>query len=203
MSVPRRSGRRPGDPDTRSTILDAARELFARNGVDKTSVRAIAADAGVDPALVHHYFGTKNALFLAAVQIPIDPATILEPLASTPVEELGPALVRGILGVWDGESQPALIALIKANLSAPDAGLLRTFVAEIVLGHLRPRVDEPAGSAASRTVLAASQIVGLLIMRYVVRLEPLASASRDDLAATVGVTLQRYLTGDLPTLPQP
>ena len=102
----KRPGRPPGTSDTRERILVSARELFARNGIDKTSIRAIAADADVDPALVHHYFGTKTQLFAAAIHIPIDPMQIIGPLRQIPVEEIGytlPSLLLAAVGLRDGE----------------------------------------------------------------------------------------------------
>lgn len=190
----RRSGRRPGEPDTRGAILSSARELFARDGFDKTSVRAIAGSAGVDAALVHHYFGTKHKLFLEAVAIPIDPAIILGELDSTPVEELGTQLIRVVLGVWDSGLRTAGVALLKTNLAAPDAGMIRSFLANIVLANIAGRIDD---DGELRTSLVATQMLGLIVTRYIVELEPIASMPVDDVAAKVGPTLQRYLTGTL------
>ncbi|NMO00571.1 TetR/AcrR family transcriptional regulator [Gordonia sp. TBRC 11910] len=190
----RRSGRRPGDPDTKGAILDSARELFARDGFDKTSVRAIAADAGVDAALVHHYFGTKHKLFLDAVAIPIDPTVILGQLNSVDVHDLGAHLLRTVLGIWDGELQSAGVALLKTNLAAPDSAMIRSFIAEIILTNIATRIDDDTDV---RTSLLASQMLGVLVTRYVIRLEPIASMSVDDVVAKVGPTLQRYLTGEL------
>ncbi|MFW0791303.1 TetR family transcriptional regulator [Gordonia sp. CPCC 205333] len=190
----RRSGRRPGDPDTRGAILHGARELFARDGFDKTSVRAIASAAGVDAALVHHYFGTKHKLFLEAVAIPVDPAEILAELSSVDVEHLGVQLIRVVLGVWDGELRSAGVALLKTTLAAPDAGIIRSFLGEIILTNIAQRVED---DAEIRTSLLATQMLGLIVTRYVVELEPIASMPLDDVARKVGPTLQRYLTGEL------
>jgi AcrR family transcriptional regulator len=99
----KRPGRPPGTSDTRDRILECARELFARNGITNTSIRSIAAGAGVDPALVHHYFGTKTQLFAAAIEIPIDPMSIIGPLKEVPVDQLGRALPSLLLPLWDSE----------------------------------------------------------------------------------------------------
>ncbi|GAB17123.1 putative TetR family transcriptional regulator [Gordonia effusa NBRC 100432] len=190
----RRSGRRPGDPDTRGAILTSARELFARDGFDKTSVRAIASAAGVDAALVHHYFGTKHKLFLEAVAIPVDPVEILAELNSVDVKHLGVQLIRVVLGVWDGELRSAGVALLKTTLAAPDAGIIRSFLSEIILTNIADRLDD---NAAVRTSLLATQMLGLIVTRYIVQLEPIASMPLDEVAQKVGPTLQRYLTDDL------
>src|SRR6266566_170590 len=96
-----RTGRRPGNQDTREAILAAAREAFAERGYDRVSIRAIATSAGVDPALVHHYFGTKDQLFLATVDAPIDPGEILPKILAGERDELPERLVRTFLSVWD------------------------------------------------------------------------------------------------------
>src|SRR5690606_13913593 len=100
----------PGTSDTRDRILVCARELFARNGITNTSIRAIAAGAGVDPALVHHYFGTKTQLFAAAIEIPIDPMSIIGPLKEVPVDQLGRALPSMLLPLWDSELGKGFVA---------------------------------------------------------------------------------------------
>ncbi|MGH3543790.1 MAG: TetR/AcrR family transcriptional regulator, partial [Mycobacterium sp.] len=123
----RRPGRPPGASDTREQILAVARELFARSGFDKTSIRSVAAGAGVDSALVHHYFGTKERLFTAAIRIPIDPMAVLGPLREAPVEELGHKLPSVLLPLWDSELGSVVVATIRSLLSGADIGLVRTF----------------------------------------------------------------------------
>ncbi|EUA24116.1 bacterial regulatory s, tetR family protein [Mycobacterium xenopi 4042] len=115
----RRPGRPAGSSDTRERILKSARELFARNGIHKTSIRAVAAAAGVDSALVHHYFGTKERLFAAAVRIPIDPMEIIGPLREVPVDDLGYQLPATLLPLWDSELGAGVIATIRSVLPAP------------------------------------------------------------------------------------
>jgi AcrR family transcriptional regulator len=196
---PKRPGRPRGTSDARERILANARELFARNGIDKTSIRAIAAASGVDSALVHHYFGTKQQLFTAAIKLPIDPMTILVPLRDTPVEELGHVLPSILLPLWDSEMGAALIATIRSLLAGSDVSLIRSFLQEIITAEVAPRIDNPPGSGRLRVQFVASQLVGVVMARYIIGLEPFASLPAERVAATIAPTLQRYLTGDLPT----
>jgi AcrR family transcriptional regulator len=198
----RRSGRRPGKQDTREAILAAAREVFAERGSDGASIRAIATSAGVDPALVHHYFGTKEQLFTATVQPPIDPAALIPKIiAGGPVEQLGERLVETFLGVWEHPvSGPAFEAVLRgAFANRLSAKLLREFFAVQILRralHNLGTIVDPA-EVPLRANLIASQLFGLAVIRYVFRFEPLASLPRDAVVATVAPTLQRYLTGEL------
>lgn len=199
MSRASRRGRRPGAPDTRSAILDAAREHFAGAGFSGTTIRAVAADAGVDPALVHHYFGSKDELFVAALQLPVDPRVVLAPVVAAGPESAGEGLLRAMLGVWDQpENRLPLVAVIRSVLEPTGRRLLSE-------GFL-PVVIEPIGVALGidhpdvRMPLVASQVVGLIMLRYVLDAEPLASMSTDDVVAAYAPTLQRYLTGELPFL---
>lgn len=194
----RRGGRRPGSPDTRGQVLESARNLFAESGFAGTSVRAVAEAAGVDAALVHHYFGTKRELFLAAIDIPLDPEKLLAALTSVPRDRLGDTLVRAVIGFWDGDHQQAGIALLKAQVADPDSTVLRTFLGDIVTGALTVNAALDPADAATRTALAAGQIGGILLLRYIVRLEPIASMTLDQLAAHIGPTVQHYLTDPLP-----
>ncbi|GAB2568409.1 TetR/AcrR family transcriptional regulator [Nocardia heshunensis] len=196
-----RSGRRPGNSGTRAAILDAARTRFAAVGFDKASIRSIATAAAVDPALVHHYFGTKHELFAAALELPIDPQEILDRFALVPVEELGETIIRTVVTIWDSEIGVPTIAVFRSLLASDDPALARTFLLDIVLKSIRPRVDSPPGTGAKRAALAASQLAGLLVTRKILRVEPIASMPIEELAATVGPTLQRYFTADLPLEP--
>ncbi|WP_067548482.1 TetR/AcrR family transcriptional regulator [Nocardia crassostreae] len=193
-----RSGRRPGQSGTRTAILDAARARFAEVGFDKASIRSIARAAGVDPALVHHYFGNKKELFSAAIELPIDPDFVLKQVAAAPLHELGETIVRTVVGVWDSPIGVPAVAAFRTLLGSGDPALARAFLLEIVLKDVQIRVDSPRGTGRKRAVLAASQLAGLLVTRKMLQLEPLASMPIDELTATVGPTLQRYLTGDLP-----
>ncbi|MFC3500395.1 TetR family transcriptional regulator [Micromonospora krabiensis] len=195
----RRTGRRPGNPDTREAILDAARAAFAERGFDAASIRAIAATAGVDPALVHHYFGSKDQLFLAAMQAPVDPRELLPKVLAGDRDGLGERLVRMFLGVWDSPAGTAGVALLRSAVSNEwTARLLREFLTTQVLRRVLDHLDVAPAELPLRGSLVASQLIGLAMMRHVIRLEPVASASPETLAATVGPTVQRYLTGDLP-----
>lgn len=197
----KRPGRPAGSSDTRERILSSARELFARNGIDNTSIRAIAAAAGVDSALVHHYFGTKQQLFAAAIHIPVDPMVVLEPIRRTPIEELGHVLPMLLIPLWDSEMGDSLIATIRSLLTGSDVSLLRSFLQEVIVAEVAPRVDHPAGTGPIRVQFVASQLIGIIMARYIVRLEPFASLPPEQIAKTIAPNLQRYLTGELPELP--
>ena len=192
-----RRGRRPGAPDTRAAILDAAREHFAAAGYGGPSIRAVAAAAGVDAALVHHYFGTKDDLFLAALELPIDPRSALLPVVEGGPEGAGERLLRTFLGVWDDErNQPSLLALVRGLAEPGGQRLLRDGVLQMVLTPVGRGLglDDPE----RRMALVASQMVGIVILRYLLRAEPLASMDPEELVAVYAPTLQRYLTGPVP-----
>lgn len=204
----RRSGRRPGKQETREAILAAARTGFAERGYDGASIRAIATSAGVDPALVYHYFGTKEQLFLATVQPPIDPSELMPKLIAGGVDGLGERLVRTFLSIWeDPVSGPAFAAVLRgAFASGQSATLVREFFAVQVLRramrHLATVID-PA-EVPLRATLVASQLFGLAVIRYILKFEPLASAPVETVVAAAAPNLQRYLTGRLrPTDPDP
>ncbi|KDF01974.1 TetR family transcriptional regulator [Mycolicibacterium aromaticivorans JS19b1 = JCM 16368] len=196
----KRPGRPPGTSDTRERILANARELFARNGIDKTSIRSIAAAAGVDSALVHHYFGTKEQLFAAAINIPIDPMAVLAPLRDTPVDELGRVLPSILLPLWDSEMGNGLIATMRSLLAGADVTLVRSFFQEVITTEVGRRVDNPPGTGRLRVQFVASQLVGVVMARYIIGLEPFASLTPGQISETIAPTLQRYLTGELPSL---
>jgi AcrR family transcriptional regulator len=198
----RRTGRRPGKQDTREVILAAAREVFAERGYDGASIRAIATGAGVDPALVHHYFGTKEQLFVATVKPPINPAELIPKIiADGTVDGLATRLLETFLSVWEHPvSGPAFEALLRgAFANRLSARLMREFFAVQVLRralHNLGTVIDPA-EVPLRATLVASQLFGLATVRYVLKFEPLASAPRETVIAAVAPNLQRYLTGEL------
>lgn len=194
----RRRGRPPGHSDTRERILTSARDLFANRGFAGTSVRAIAAAAGVDSALVHHYFGTKQQLFAAAIDAPVDPMTILVPLRELPLDELGHRLPAMLLPLWDSEAGAGLLATMRTLLTGGDVPLARSFFRDIVVAELAERADDPPGSGVVRAEFVASQLMGIVVARYIVGLEPMASLPADAVVAMIGPTLQRYLSGELP-----
>ncbi|MBI3225156.1 MAG: TetR/AcrR family transcriptional regulator [Mycolicibacterium cosmeticum] len=196
----KRPGRPPGASDTRERILESARELFSRNGFDKTSIRAIATAAGVDGALVHHYYGTKQQLFAAAIHIPIDPMQVIGPLRETPVEEIGLMLPSLLLPLWDSELGKGFIATLRSLIGGADVTLVRSFLQEVITVEVGSRVDNPPGSGPIRVQFVASQLVGVVVARYILELEPFASLPPESIAKTIAPNLQRYLTGELPSL---
>ena len=179
-------------------MLTAAREAFAERGFDGATIRGIATAAGVDPALVHHYFGNKDKLFLAAVDAPADPAELLPAILAAPQDQLGAAVVRMLLHVWDGPARPAGLALLRSAVSNEwTAKLLREFLVSRVLRKVVSTLGFDPDVRAARASLVASQLIGLVMTRYVLKLEPLASASHDSIVAAIGPNVQRYLTGDI------
>jgi AcrR family transcriptional regulator len=195
----RRRGRRPAGEDRRGDILAAARAEFGARGFDATTIRGVARAAGVDPRLVHHYFDGKDALFVAAFELPVRPQQLLASvLAGADDDSIGPRLVRLFTTVWDtADGRQRIVALVSAA-SASEAGarMLREFLVREVFARIVARLgsDDPE----LRDALAASQMMGLAVARYVVRLEPLASADPDLVVALVGPTIQQYLSGPLP-----
>lgn len=194
----RRPGRRPGTPDTRSRILDSARVRFARNGYDKVTVRAVAADAGVDAALIHHYFGTKKQLFIASIQLPVDPEQIVRRVRDAPTDEMGTVLAGLILNLWESPQRHAFIALFRSAMAGDEIDLIRNFFLQVVLHEIAPRVDEPAGSGPVRVQLVVSQLMGVLAARHILELDAIARVPVADLVDMIAPTLQRYLKGPLP-----
>jgi AcrR family transcriptional regulator len=174
--------------------------MFARNGIGNTSIRSIAASAGVDPALIHHYFGSKEQLFAAAVHIPIDPMQIIGPLREVPAENLGLMLPSLLLPLWDSEIGAGFIATMRSLLAGDDVGLVRSFIQDVITVEVGSRVDDPPGSGAIRVQFVASQLVGVVMARYILELEPFKSLPVQQVAETIAPNLQRYLTGDLPGL---
>ncbi len=194
----RRTGRRPGSADTRGRILDSARHAFGERGFEQTSVRQVAASAGVDPALVHHYFGSKQRLFVAAMEFPVDPAVVLPRLlADGPRDELGERFVGFVVGIWDRpDVRPLVTGVVRSAVTDPmAAGMARQLLAEGPLLALAAAIDRP--DAQLRATLASSHMMGVAMARYVLEVEPLASMSPEDLATLVGPSVQRYLVGDL------
>jgi AcrR family transcriptional regulator len=190
-------GRRPGSADTRLLILVAARGAFADRGFDGATVRDVAARAGVDPALVLHYFGSKQALFVAAMQFPVDLQAMVRRLLGGPVDEIGERYVRFVLDIWDDPAtRSVMLGIVRSATTDPvAAAMLRRIVSEGPVLTLAAALDRP--DATLRATLAGSQVVGLIMVRYVIGVEPLASAAEDVLVRTLGATIQHYLTGDL------
>lgn len=189
----RRPGRRPGGADTRGTVLDAARSEFAAHGYEKTSMRGIARAAGVDAALLHHYFGTKQQLFVAALEFPINPELIAQLILTGDRSQAGPRVVRFALTLWDDPPvRERLLAVLRtAATSEQLSALFRGFVEHELVTRMSAALgDERAGL---RVELVMSQVIGLAMARYVFRVEPLASAGVEELVELIGPALQRYL----------
>ncbi|MBB5155768.1 TetR/AcrR family transcriptional regulator [Saccharopolyspora phatthalungensis] len=193
---PKRRGRRRSGADTKAALLTAAREIFTEQGYDAATVRAIAGRAGVDPAMVNHWFGGKAGLFTAAVRIPINPDDDVPQLLAGGPEQLAERMLRRFLSAWDNAGGGQFVALMRSIATHDNAvTMLREFIQSVVFMRLIKTLgtDQPELRAA----LCGAQIVGLGMARYVVRLEPLASADHDVVVATIGPNLQRYLTGDI------
>lgn len=192
-----RAGRRGGDADTRGTILAAARSLFAADGYDATSLRAIARAADVDPALVHHYFDGKSDVFASAFSLPLSPDEVLPQLTAAPPDQLGERIVRLFLEVWNGPGAEHLAGILRSSLTHDGAAAM---LPEYMIGTLLEGVvgtlgvDEPRRRAA----LCATQLVGLAVLRQVIGFAPLRELDDEDLVAWVGPVLQGYLTGPTP-----
>lgn len=198
---PRRRGRPPRTegaadaPAARDRILTAARNEFAERGYDKTSIRGIAKAAGVDPALVHHYFGTKDQIFGAAVELIFAP-TLAAPDAvhGGSREGAGERMARFMFGVWENPVTrlPLLAVMRSALTNEAAAAVLRGMIERRLL--LRMVVELHVPNPEFRAQLAAGHMIGIAMLRYVIRMEPMASAPVEDIVAMVGPTLQRYLT---------
>lgn len=196
---PRRRGRpsrteAKTGPDARTRILEAARTEFSERGYDKTSVRGIAKAAGVDAALVHHYFGTKDEVFAAAIELSFEPALVIPDILGSSTEGLGERLAGYFIEVWENPvSRAPLLAIMRSAMTHEAAAkVLRVFVLRRLLDRIADQLDVP--DATFRAELAASHMVGIAVLRYVIQAEPLASADPQKIIAMVGPTLQRYLT---------
>ncbi len=198
-----KTGRRRGDSGTRQAILDAARDQFGKCGYDATTIRAIAATASVDPALVMHFFRSKDGLFAACVRWPFDPTEELPRLLANGPEGIGEALVRLFVRTWDQEAgRNPIVALLRAAMTQESAErLLREFVTNELLVPLARSLN--IDNALLRASLGASQLLGLGIARYVLRVEPLATIDAEIAVACIAPAVQAHLTGPLPALSEP
>ncbi|MEZ3159436.1 TetR family transcriptional regulator [Microbacterium sp. BWT-B31] len=194
----RRRGRPTGGAsDARADILAAATAEFGELGYDGATIRSIADRAGADPALVHHYFGTKSDLFAAVVDVPVNPARALHAAIGTDLDTAGERIVRFVLELWDERAfRQRGVALLRGVIgSRRTSSLVMGFLSRELINRIGERVGGPDGH--KRAALVASQIVGMIVLRYVVELEPIASAPVDELVTRVGPNVQRYLTGPL------
>ena len=196
-----RTGRRPGESGTQQAILDAARAAFTEAGYDGATVRNIARAAGVDPALVHHYFDDKAALVAEVVAVPLRPDRIVKGALDGPLDELGERLLRGVLAAWDAPAvRPAATVALRSALGQGQvARMLREFLRREIMHRVATRIGD-ADDAELRAELAASQIVGIIMVRYVLAFEPIASLSDDEIVSRVAPAVQWHLTGSGPVL---
>jgi len=196
--TPKQPGRRPGAPDTRAEILQAARVVFAEKGYDRATVRAIASAAHVDPAMIHHYFGTKDQLFAASIDLP--PAAtdrVLAVLAESPAD-LGRRLAETFFAVWEQEeARTTLLGILRSAIGGEDraAQAFRQFLTSVLVEQIAPKIR--GDDARLRALLMASQLVGVAMTRYVMRLEPIASASIEEILELVAPRVQSYVDGDI------
>lgn len=194
-----RSGRPAGGTDNRQAILAAAQAQFSDRGYAGATLRSIATAAAVDPALVYHYFGSKDRLFVEVVGMPVVPAETIEDIARQGIEGLGERLVRMMIAVWagpDGTGGPAVAVLRSATENQAAARMLREFVTEQILGRVAAVLDLP--DPQLRASLVGSQLIGLAFARYVVGVEPLVSMDTQQLVSWYAPVLQHYLTADSP-----
>jgi AcrR family transcriptional regulator len=185
-----RTGRRPGQTQTREDILAAARNQFAARGYGGATIRGIAAEAGVNPALVHHFFGSKDQVFVAALNLPFNPSVLVETLLDGPRETIGERILRLFLGLWrEPVTRAPFLALLRSVAASPEvAAQLRTFMETAVLAKVAAALDLPA----LRLTAAASQMMGLAMVRYVLAVEPMASATDEEVIELVTPVIQRY-----------
>jgi AcrR family transcriptional regulator len=196
-STVRRGGRRPGPSGTRAAILAAAGRHFAQNGYDRASLRSIAAEAGVDQKLIAHFFGSKQQLFVAAVGLPFNPGDVLPAILAGDPDSIGERLAALLVEVLEQpELHRRLTGVVRAAASEPEvARMLREFLTRELFGPAAEFLGAEDGPF--RANLVGSQIVGLVMARYVIAIEPLATISPNAVAAAVAPTLQRYLLGPL------
>jgi AcrR family transcriptional regulator len=192
-----RTGRRPGRTDTRERILEVARVEFGERGYDNVSVRAVATGASVDPALVYHYFGTKQRLFVAAMELPFDVQRVLPVLMTGPPGETGLRLARIFMAIWeDPVARAPLLGILRSAVTDPGAAeMIREFILANVVGPIVAALG--ARDPELRVTLIGSQVIGIALARYILKIEPLASASPSTLIDALAPTLQRYLAEPL------
>jgi AcrR family transcriptional regulator len=189
-------GRRPGEEDTRAQILASARRLFAEQGYERASMRAIAREAEVDPSLIMHYFGSKHGLLVETLQLPLDPAELLAGVAVAPPHERGERLVRAIIGAWEQpQVREHFLALLRTAASHESA---REVLQTALHDSIQPVVASlAADQPARRSALVMSQMAGLAVTRYFLRMPEVEQLRPEQLVADLGPTVQRYLTGPL------
>jgi AcrR family transcriptional regulator len=193
----RRAGRRPGSSGTREAIENAARRNFGELGYERTTIRAIAEEAGVDPALVVHFFGSKQQLFVAVIDLPFAPEEVLPTILAGDRDGVGERFARFIVGVLENENARSVVTgMVRAATSEPEAArMLRELISRRIFAAIAASLG--AEDAELRATLVGSQVVGLVVARYIVAVEPLASLDPDRLVAALAPNFQRYLIGPL------
>jgi AcrR family transcriptional regulator len=192
----KRTGRRPGASDTREAIAVAAREQFAEFGYERATFRAIATAAGVDPALVVHFYGSKEDLFREVMQLPPEVSGALVRIADGPREQMGHRLAELVIAALENpDTRPVVLGRIRSASSHPDAAALVRETVTRDLSALTSAINDDQPDV--RAVLVGAHVVGLALARYVVLVEPLASMSPSEVIAIVAPTLQHYLVDPL------
>ena len=195
----KRRGRRQGEPVSRDVVLRAAKQRFAQEGYEKTTLRAIARDARVDPSMVLYLFGSKEELFRASLRLIMDPDTLAEALAGGPGDDpdIGTRMVRTYLRIWEGpDTAASMRAMLQSATSTSDAHeAFRDFMQNYVLTAVSG-VLGGGEQARLRAMLAASSLVGTAMLRYVMEIPPLATLSPDEVVRLIAPTVTRYLTAD-------
>jgi AcrR family transcriptional regulator len=194
----KRTGRRPGVSGSRQAIIDAARAKFAERGYEGATIRSIAHDAGVDAALIHHFFETKEGVFSAAMRDAFDVDGLVTGVVEPGISGLGERIVRMFLGIWDtSPSRDAMLGMIRSSVSHPDAAkLLRGVLGTDLVGRITKEAGLP--DAELRAALIGSQLVGLAMTRYVVEVSSLLALNKESLVEAIAPTVQHYLVGDVP-----
>ena len=198
MNKTRGRGRPSGRTQTRAEILAVGRRRFLAEGYDRVTMRSIADEAGVDAALLSYHFGSKKGLFGAAMQLPANPPEILAAALAGPLDTMPARLVRTVVSTWDDpERGAALRTFAQAAITDPDvARLFREMAEREMIGRIAERLGGP--DATRRAAVAASQMAGMIFMRYVLALEPLASMPIDELTGRMTPALAAALTGPRP-----
>jgi AcrR family transcriptional regulator len=189
-----RTGRRSGSPDTRTEILEAARRVFSEMGFDRATIRGIAKEAGVDGALIHHYFGTKDELFAASIDLPMPTADAVRAVFAEGGEQMGRRLAETFFSIWEqDEVRARLLGILRSAMGGEDRAVeaFREFLTSAILDQIAPQI--PGERSRLRAILMASQLVGVAMTRYVMKLEPVASTPVADIIDLVAPRLQSYV----------
>lgn len=191
-------GRRPGGPDTKSEILEAARVEFARRGYDRTTMRGIAARAGVDPSLIHHYFGSKDELFATTMDLAFDASVVLAVLGEADMSTMGRRLAEVFFFAWEQEEvRSRLLGILRSAMGGEDRAVeaFRQFLTSVLVDVVAHRLE--GDEAELRALLMASHLIGIAMTRYVMRLAPIADATVEEIIEMVAPRLQSYVDGSV------